>query len=910
MKHSIISAISVVLLSSLVTAQAQDKEGNDLAPTPATPETAESPPAPPLSETPSPPAPPSAPRVANPEPGAIGKGKPEVISVTGSRIRRKDLDVASPLTIVGREEIANSGAETVTEVIKQLPSAVGNSVTTTTTNGGSGGSGNIALRGLDPSSTLVLLNGRRLPKDAGGQTADMNSIPVAAIERIEVLQDGASAIYGSDAIAGVINIITRKNIDGLDVNLYFGRASRGDLETKNYDLVYGTGNEKGNMVFGLNYYTQGNIASRDRDVSKNILGPSAATPNSHVTIAGVTPKAGVIVDPAFVGTTPASGNYIPYSPASAYNYSEITDAVMSQDRKSVFLSGDYAVTSSIKAFFESTFTNTFSKYNMAPTPLFTNRETGGIVVAADNPYNTFGQVLTDVKKRFLELGPREIDTKSDTLRFVGGLQGEIGKWGWDVSANHGEVNVSSTTQNLVNKSNLIVGLGGPGACGALATLGCVPVNVLGPYGSIDGPQASWLRLSATGLTDTTMNSYTFNTNGELAKLDFATINMAAGVEIRDETYQNNTDANSQKYNTVGSANQKSTDGDRTLREAYVEFSIPTGKVVEFDLAARYSDYSDFGSTTNPKIGLKINPIDGLTLRGTYSTGFRAPSLPELYQGTQENFAQLHDPCQEAGACPVQSDENIIQFLALEGGNRNLKAEKSKSYTYGLAYTYGNAFNAKADYFVINTENAIDTSPQFIIDQFRANGTFADKITLDTQNNITIIEANALNLAKRSVKGLDLGADYTLRNTGSGTYALNVIASHYINYQNQADATSAPVNVVGTYVDEASGGRGSIPSWKGLAAFDWNLASVNAGIQLNYVSGLHADGADISNLDAWRTYDLHVGYDFARAGKVTLGVDNVTDKEPPVTDAAANDNIDARTHNLIGRFYYARYGFQI
>ncbi|RYZ57485.1 MAG: TonB-dependent receptor [Proteobacteria bacterium] len=479
---------------------------------------------------------------------------------------------------------------------------------------------------------------------------------------------------------------------------------------------------------------------------------------------------------------------------------------MAQDRKSVFLSGDYEINSSVKAFVESSFTNTLSKYNSAPTPLFTSNETGGITVAADNPYNPFGVELTDVRKRFVELGPREQESDSDTFRVVAGLQGEVKKWTWDVSANHGESDIRTTNRNIINKTNLMLGLAGPGACGNLANLGCVPVNILGPAGSIDGAQADWLRLTANDFTTYKMNSYSVNTSGELAKLQFATINMAAGVEFRDEEYKNTTDPNSEKYNTIGNTNQKSTDGDRASKEAYVEFSVPMGEVVEVDLAARYSDYDDFGDSTNPKVGLKITPVTGLTIRGTYATGFRAPSLPELYQGQAENFAAVLDPCQVEGNCAVQADPDLNQFLALQGGNPDLKAEKSKSYTYGIAYSYQNIWNAKADYFVINTENAIDTNPQFIVDQFRANGTYADKITLDAANNITQIEAIALNLASRKIKGLDLATDYTIRNTASGTWSLNVLATHFIDYQNQADASSPFENVVGKYVDAANGGR--------------------------------------------------------------------------------------------------------
>ena len=876
MKHPLIRSVSLVMLASLVSVSA-------------------------LAQTESaPPASPSAPATA-PVPSATPTSKAEVIQVTGSRIKRKDLDVASPLTIYGREDIENTGAETVTDVVKSLPSAVGNSVTTTTTNGGGGGSGNIALRGLDSTSTLILVNGRRLPVDANGSSPDLNSIPVGAIERIEVLQDGASAIYGSDAIAGVVNIITRKNYEGLDANVYFGRSHKGDMETKNYDLAYGVANDKGSMVLGLNYYKQEGVKSRDRQVSREAINKSSSTPTG--TIRGL-PGGVQVIDP--VTNLPAP------STVERYNYSQVTSAIMNQDRKSLFFNGDYQLTDTVKGFVETSFTNVESSYTSAAVPIFTANETGDITVAADNQFNAFGVPISDVRRRLVELGPREQASSSDTLRFVAGLQGEVKTWTWDLAANRGDVDVISQNKNIISKTNLMLGIGGPTACGPLTTVGCVPVNILGGPGSITAAQLDWLRLNATDYAKTSLTSYTFNTAGELLETPFGLISMAAGAEVREETYDNQTDSNSQKFNTIGNTNQRATKGDRQVKEVYLEFQVPVTKVVEIDLAARYSDYDDFGDTTNPKVGLKITPLDGLTVRGTYATGFRAPDLTELNQGDAESFQALNDPCTEAGACASgDADPSINQYLTISGGNKDLEAEKSKSYTFGLAYSYQNAINAKADYWVIDTENAIDTNPQFIIDQFRANGTFADRVTVDAQNNITQINAVALNLAARRIKGLDLGVDYALQNTASGTYTFNLLATHFINYQNQADATSDFTNVVGKYSDAAGGGRGSIPKWKGLFDVGYAIADVSAGVTMNYVSRLDdgvGDGA--AKLDAWRTYDARVAYSFNDYGKLTLGIDNVTDKAPPTSAAAFNDNIDARTHNLIGRFYYARYGFKI
>ncbi|WP_141735280.1 TonB-dependent receptor [Oligoflexus tunisiensis] len=882
MKTSIASAVSFVLLASLVPvhAQAQDTETK---PTEATGTT-----------------------TGNEKPKTPEKST-EVMAVTGTRIKRVDMNTAAPITILGKSEIEASGKQTVTDIVKAMPAAIGNSVTTTTTNGGGNGSGNIALRGLDSSSTLVLLNGRRLPLDAFGSSPDLNSIPVAAIERIEILQEGASAIYGSDAIAGVINIITRKDWDGVDFNVYAGQSSRGDLETTSLDLTYGATNDRGGLLLGVNVYSQGSVKSRDRDVSKQALGPSSATPAGHVIVG----DDNLISKDTWAGATPTTDDFRPFTADDLYNFSSITDAIMSQKRKSIYLGGDYELTPGLKGFVETHFTNTFSRYNSAPTPLFLSSETGSMVVSANNPYNPFGVDVSDARKRFLQLGPRVSEADSNTFRAVVGLEGKItDKWNWDVAYNHGDSKTRDTTKNLVNKTNLLLGIGDPSHCTAIATLGCVPVNIMGPDGSLTAEMMDWLRVNATNFTTTELDSITVNFAGTVAETGLGAIGMAVGVEGRTEEYRVNSDPNSEKYNTVGATNARSTEGDREVKEAYVELTVPLTELAEINLAARHSDYSDFGTTTNPKAGVQIRPIQGLTLRGSYSTGFRAPSLVELFQGQQENFASLSDPCQVAGNCTVQSDETINQFLALQGGNPDLDPEKSKSFTYGLAYSIEN-FNAKIDYFNIETKNAIDTNPQFIVDQFRNNGLFQDKVTLDANNNIKIIEAIALNLAARKVEGVDLAFDYALRGTPTGSYTFNLLGSHYIKYMNQADKTAAFENVVGKYSDTAAGGRGSIPKWKGLFDVTWSNFGFNVGATANHVTKLDV-GSDFeySSLPAWTTYDLRAGYEFLNYGRLTLGINNVTDKEPPVTDAAFNDNIDARTHNLIGRFYYARWGIQI
>ncbi|SMF64826.1 TonB-dependent receptor [Pseudobacteriovorax antillogorgiicola] len=845
--------------------------------------------------------------------------KAERIQVTGSRIKRMDMEGSSPITVIDRQAIEISGSQTVTDVLKTLPAVVGNSVTTSTTNGGGGGAGNITLRGLPATATLVLLNGRRLPNDGlAGETPDLNAIPVAAIERIEVLKDGASAVYGSDAIAGVVNIITKKDFTGTSVDVYAGAASEGDLETTSVSVTYGAASDKGNIMIGVNHYRQGNVRSADRDVSSYPLGGgSSAIPNGSavVTTAGsgftcadgeescrVTVRDGVTEITGVGDFREVSGD--------EYNYSELTDAIMAQERRSVYLYGNYDISDTVRANLTSTYTNTLSNYQSAPTPIFTAFETGSLTMAADNEFNPFGEALTDVRRRMTDFGPRQSTFDSNVTNLVLGLEGDlldIG-WGWNFDYNYGNTKTIETAENLVNKANFTASISSPAVCDALEELGCVPVNMFGPDGSLSAEQIAWLKTEANIRGEADTESFVFNIGGEIGSLPGGPISIAGGLEYRREAIKFRPDGQTSSFNSIGNTNFKPTSGDREVSEAYLEALLPVVKMVDVELAARYSSYDDFGNTFNPKVGLKFKPVQDFILRGTYSTGFRAPSLRELYQGEAENFAFLNDPCaSDASKCNggPQSDSSLFQFLALEGGNEDLDPEESTSYTFGLAYSPSWGLNVKADYFFVETKNAIDINPQFIVDQYRNNGLFSDKIVLDSNNNIRTIQATALNLAARKVKGVDFGVDYTTR-FGTDRFGVALTGTKFLEYLNQADKSSDFVDVVGKFVDAASEGVGSIPDHKLNLGFSYGVGGFTLNLTNNYTSKLEAEGSDLDkDFEAWLTHDVQATYTVTSwATTFTLGADNITNKEPPSSDAAFNDNIDARTHNLIGSFYYA------
>ena len=242
-------------------------------------------------------------------------------------------------------------------------------------------------------------------------------------------------------------------------------------------------------------------------------------------------------------------------------------------------------------------------------------------------------------------------------------------------------------------------------------------------------------------------------------------------------------------------------------------------------------------------------------------------------------------------------------MALEGGNEDLDPEESKSFTFGLAYASTFGLNVKVDYFNVETENAIATNAQYVLDQYRKNGLFADQVTVDANNNVSTIKAIALNLAARKVKGVDFGVDYT-KSVGVGNrITLALSGTKFLEYLNQADKSSEFEDVVGKFVDDASDGRGSIPEMKLNFGLGYGIGDLVLNLTSNYVSGLETDGDD-ADLDAWLTHDLQVAYTLNSFNStVTVGMDNITDEEPPSTRAAFNDNIDARTHSLVGRYYY-------
>ena len=648
---------------------------------------------------------------STPRAGSRKKSAEENIVVTGSRIRRKDLTSPAPVTIISKEQVAASGKVSIGDFLQSLPEQ-GNAINTAVNNGGDG-STRVSLRGLGANRTLVLLNGRRfVPGGTGANSSvDLNSIPAAAIERLEVLKDGASAVYGSDAIGGVVNIITRKNFKGTEANAFGGISPHGDGSVYDLNVTTGAGGDTGSILFSAGYYQAKPIFAGDRDFSKIPLaydatgdnGPSGkpgvysqgsgtetngriVLPRSQVgntipnpnndpritlynNLVTKYPKANsFIVDPtAQYGFRPFQGSFL--SPdGDGYNFQPENYLVTPQNRVQLYAAGERRFNSAARGFFEASYVNRQSDQKLAAEPLLTDLE--GVPFSKDSIYNPFGRDLPAVRRRLLEFGNRTTKQDIDTFRIVGGVDGALpesfgplGGWFYELSANYGRTQGDNVKNGNLNRANLAAALGpsfrdanGAARCGTKAApiANCVPIDLLHVAGPITGDQIANLTFTGTARGINQLTTVQFNTGGELFKLfSDKPLGLAAGYEYRNVFGASIPDPFTVAGQTTGNKGTI-TRGNFYSNEGYAELSVPLlnnlpfVETLELSAAARAFNYSNFGSDFTYKVGGRYRPIRDITFRGTYSTAFRAPSISDLYAGNADNFPSVKDPCRGTG----------------------------------------------------------------------------------------------------------------------------------------------------------------------------------------------------------------------------------------------------------------------
>lgn len=637
----------------------------------------------------------------------------ESIVITGSRVRRVDASTASPVFTVERTQIEQTGAATIGEFLQEAPSISGAATNPQVNNGGGTGAATVSLRGLGSNRTLVLINGRRFA------SGDINAIPINMVERIEVLKDGASAIYGTDAIGGVVNFILRTDYEGFEASGSYGVSSEDDGDRKQANASFGHQGENGNLVFGVKYDEFDEVAAKDRDFSaapfaffegeEFILGSSRnltgfySVPRTVATAAGINISscAGSATNVFLTRQTGRSGRaandfrcYVGGGPNNdTFNFQAEGNVLLTpQDRYGLFTLGSYDLTENVQVYTELYYNNTQSASTIASLPFDSRFEVP--FIDARNVYNPFGVNIPDARLRTVALGPRRTSYETDDFQTVFGFRGTIFEsWQYDVNALYGRTKQRSQTTGALFQPAVAAALGpsfdtnpapgiqspvcgtpGPNAAnplqGASVIPGCVPIDLFGDQTAANSPllgALSAISPAINNLSDGKLKMFTANFNGELFELPAGMLSAAVGAEYQknesvfEPDFIANTDNGNRPCLVTSDYCTSPTAGSFDQKDVYFEVlapilsDVPYAQSVYATLGWRYSDYSTFGSTDNGKLGLEWRPMDDLLIRATYAEVFRAPGIGELFSGQTENASTFGDPCNGLTAAIVAAN---------------------------------------------------------------------------------------------------------------------------------------------------------------------------------------------------------------------------------------------------------------
>ena len=923
------------------------------------------------------------------------------VEVLGSHIRRVDVETQHPIFTIDRAEILRTGLTNVSDIIQNI---VFNGQTLNR-NINNGGNGELLanLRSLGFNRTLVLLNGQRFVTDIGG-AVDLSAIPFGMVERIEVLLDSASAIYGSDAIAGVINIITRSGYEGGELGFYGGQYDQDDGQHSLYDLSYGSKGERWSASAGIEYGREEPVFAGNRDISAvpQYGLPVGATASNATPYTTLTPQSLVrkriqlrLID-GRPGTSPA--DFRPYDKfglvhEDRYNFTPLNYLQTPQDRRAVFAQARYEFSSALALNVDGLFNKRSSSQQLAePVVGFSSNNAGlpdGFGISADNAYNPFGEPITSVTRRFVESGPRAFEQTADTSRVHAGLDGAFTladrEFAWGADAIATRVRVDEITTAYADDSKLALAAGpsyfdaaGIAHCGTPAgpIADCVPINFFGPPGSITPAMLDYV--NANEHNQTTNESRVVDarvTTNELFALPAGGLGFAAGVQYRRESGSEIQDPLRTSGNENGNGNTSdSTTGAYSVEEAYFEFDAPLladkpfAQHLDFIVGTRYSRYTNFGGTTNSQFGLRWKPVDDLLVRANYAEGFRAPSISELFHGTVRSSGVPNDPCDPVNneppstpavlarcaslGVPADVDSAIAGGNTLNGGNRELQPETSRSSGLGAIYTPQQltGLDLSLDWYHIKVREAIaQPDSQAVVDDcyIRNSDASCAYVVRDPVNG-TLSQVTALYQNIRG--GIETsGYDFTLnwrRDTPMGSVSTHWV-TNYVDYFGELgqpqqgstlpDGSIAFGNMAGLSSPTVSSLFGVIWRWRSQLQVGWQTDPWSASISARYYSSIVEDCTAVTrtahnvNAPSLRNlcsnpdnlvmiggfpapenrvpsvtfFDLEGTWHAPWKAYVSVGVRNAFDRTPPVSYSVFANSFFP-DYDLPGRFFYARY----
>jgi len=856
---------------------------------------------------------------ATPDSNAAGVQR---IEITGSSIKRLAAETSLPVTTIKATDFAKQGLTTAEQVLNSLGSNQSSQGGSQSVGASTGGESQANLRGIGSNKTLVLLNGRRIathPYD--GATVDLNIIPIGALERVEVLRDGASAIYGTDAIGGVINFITKRSVKGAEVSVEGtapassgggdGRfnvlAGMGDLDTDGY-----------NVFAVIDAHKQKELAAVQRDFSQTGIIPSRGLNKTS----GNTPSANFYDNGSGNGgnITFANGcDPVNHSAPKAsngtcrYDYSSQVDDLPETQQVSFFGKASFKLSGDHIASLEYMHSQSDNTNRVAAAPLYDNEapSLAGLQVPVGSKYYPGGvggvpafPGLTgplSINWRPLEAGKRTEKDTSKSDRFLAALEGAIGGWDYKTGFTYTKAEANSNlTDGYTKDAGILAGITG---------------GQLNPFGPQDAAGAAYLQsIKLTGNTLTGSTKATgvdIKASREFGELAGGAMGVAIGAEYRkeDANYDVNTAVASQASST-GLANSKSIAGSRKIGAVFAEFDAPVTKQIDIQLAARVDNYSDVGSSFNPKIGIRYQPTEKILFRGSANTGFRAPSLyeknaPNTVGNTSDSY---DDPklCPGGNAVPGQNPNTVCaaQQNKQTGGNANLTPEKAKNFTFGVAVEPFPALTMTIDYWNIHLTDSIGVLPEQTI--FANPAKYANLFVRNADGTLAYIVDTNANLGDTKTDGVDVTATLRLPQTAYGKFIVSLDGTYVNGYAYQNEKGGEFTQNVGTYAD-----GGPVFRWKHNLTFQWIKDDWSATLTQRYMSGYHDQNAvaakyqqDVVPYVLWNITTTYTGF---KHWTLTGGVKNLFNTNPPFTNQGTvfAQGFDPRFTDPVGRAYYLR-----
>ncbi|MCT8862558.1 TonB-dependent receptor [Shewanella xiamenensis] len=844
--------------------------------------------------------------------------KVERIEVTGSRIKQVDMETVSPVTVINAADIAMTGEKTVADVLNN--SAINSFGSWRGVSGyGSGASStsNVNLRGLGSSATLVLLDGRRMPgtSSSSGSVADTSSIPMAIVERIEILRDGASAVYGSDAVAGVINIITKKEFDGLQLDYSTEQPSVEGGDANRLSIATGYNTDKGNITLTYEYYDT--KAVMDRDIW-NMDDPSYATysgfssvPNGkYGTGNGSWYSNSDICDQTENTVDTTDGNN---KGRCLYDSGRVTKLFGDQTRNSFLSNFTYEITDGIQFRGRASASLAETETRYAGTPVSTNYP----VMSADNKFNPVGEDMT-LYMRSAQIGERDTLTETNNVDILGGFIGTLDLGNgidWELNAQHSRSTTNSFNYNLINDEIVQQGIDSE-QYDIFNTTGM-------SYEQWNQQMTELYRKAAhTGVYQGKFESTQIDGLASTLLVDNGDVSVAmvGGLEYEMIKFKQTSDPESASGIISGGSGGDDVDATRDRSAAYLEFQVGLPANVELSAAVRYERYEQEGSLTGPqgqvvnsstfdavvpKFGISWRPVDSLLLRASYGDSFRAPNMGEMFSSQSLSFEKAVDSlwCNEPGNVDAVYCATSNQHKTWYGGNPDLEAEEGNSLTLGGVWNATDNWNIELSYFSIAYENKIESiSVNDILRDEIKNGS-SPYVHRGSDGKIEYIEAGVRNLATVETSGIDFVTAYNLE-TGIGDFNFRLDLTHVLDFKKQDNAESEMIDYAGLT---------DSPDWRGNFATSWKYDDFSAAWTVVYIGRQSADYYNqLEETDVYVDYsnyfkhNIQFAYNHAYNGSITVGVNNVFDADAPnfYTYADYRD-VNVGLYDVLGRTYYLR-----